>query len=555
MYNNTEAYILDILHTLEVGAVIIEKDMSISWKNRYFEKHYFAEQKSLADLCRDLKSGEDKRSFSHILEDVNSKIQASATAVECHLSGSETVPCDVWIYPLQAERSLIVCQLQREVKTAHCEALLQMARYDPVTKLPNRMYFLEMLGEKLSAQRHPEILLSVMVIDFNDLDTYDTVFSITSDELLLLALKERLVDLSKEHALFARVAPSKFAIVCETAVTPAEVQKLAQEILHLFCEPVSVEGHLVYAELSVGISLYPTDANNAKNLLLKAEKTASVIQKTELNSYGFAHKLPEKNVDKILKISTELPAAVENEEIFFVFQPQYCLDEGRFCGAELLARWEHPELGFISPEIFIPLAEQTGMIRTVTMKAFMEASKLFKTLEGMGIEDFSLSVNISPSMLLYSGFMEDLEFFVESYEMADKALYLEVTENDFARNFSKMIDALNAIRDMGIKIEMDDYGTGYTSLQYLSQLPIDTLKIDRSFVQDIDSDQQQAVLFKAICDMASALGYDIVAEGVETEAENQVVQQYKNVRVQGYYYSRPLPVNDLLQLLEKTVVA
>ena len=551
MYNDVGEHVFNILHTLDIGALVIEEDLSISWKNKYFDKHYSTDQKSLNDLCRDFKSVEGERSFLHILEDVRSSKEHSIISVDCQLSKRGAAPCDVWIYPLQEERSLIVCQLQTPEKTAQCEALLQMARYDPVSELPNRMYFLEMLGEKLLSQQHSESLMSVMVIDFNELDTYDTVFSITSDELLLLALKERLNDVSKKHALFARVAPSKFAIVCETAVTPAEVQKVAQEILHLFFEPISVEGHLVYAELSIGISLYPTDANNAKNLLLKAEKTASAIQKTELNSYGFAHKLPEKNVDKILKISTDLPAAVENEEIFFVFQPQYCLDEGRFCGAELLARWEHPELGFISPEIFIPLAEQTGMIRTVTMKAFMEASKMFKALEGRGIKDFSLSVNISPNMLLYSGFMEDLEFFIESYEMADKPLYLEVTENDFARNFSKMIDALNAIRDMGIKIEMDDYGTGYTSLQYLSKLPIDTLKIDRSFVQDIDSDQQQAVLFKAICDMASALGYDIVAEGVETEAENQVVQQYKNVRVQGYYYSKPLQVNDLLQLLEK----
>ncbi len=553
MSNYTED-ILNILHVLDTGAVLVEDDLSISWTNKYFDKHYFSGQKSLTDLCRDLKPVEDDNVFLHILEDVKSKKEHADTVVECHLSDNEAVLCDVWIYPMSGERLLLVCQLQTQKETAHCEALLQMARYDPATTLPNRMYFLEMLEEKLTQQQHPEALLSIMIIDFNEIDTYDTVFSITSDELLLLTLKERLTDVSKEHTLFARVAPSKFAIVCETAVTPVKVEKLAQEILHLFYEPISVEGHLVYAELSIGISLYPTDASNAKNLLLKAEKTASAIQKTELNSYGFAHKLPEKNVDKILKISTDLPAAVENEEIFFVFQPQYCLDEGRFCGAELLARWEHPELGFISPEIFIPLAEQTGMIRTVTMKAFMEASKMFKALESRGIKDFSLSVNISPNMLLYSGFMEDLEFFIESYEMADKALYLEVTENDFARNFSKMIDALNAIRDMGIKIEMDDYGTGYTSLQYLSKLPIDTLKIDRSFVQDIDSDQQQAVLFKAICDMASALGYDIVAEGVETEAENRVVQQYKNVRVQGYYYSKPLQVNELFELLEKAVV-
>ncbi len=227
MSNYTED-ILNILHVLDTGAVLVEDDLSISWTNKYFDKHYFSGQKSLTDLCRDLKPVEDDNVFLHILEDVKSKKEHADTVVECHLSDNEAVLCDVWIYPMSGERLLLVCQLQTQKETAHCEALLQMARYDPATTLPNRMYFLEMLEEKLTQQQHPEALLSIMIIDFNEIDTYDTVFSITSDELLLLTLKERLTDVSKEHTLFARVAPSKFAIVCETAVTPVKVEKLAQ---------------------------------------------------------------------------------------------------------------------------------------------------------------------------------------------------------------------------------------------------------------------------------------------------------------------------------------
>ena len=212
-------------------------------------------------------------------------------------------------------------------------------------------------------------------------------------------------------------------------------------------------------------------------------------------------------------------------------------------------RWEHPQLGSVSPDTFIPIAEQTGMIRSVTMKALMEASRMFRQVEELGITDFSLSINISPSMLLYSTFVENVKFFVESYDLDGKQLRFEITENVLTRNLTKMVETLEEIRSMGIGIEMDDYGTGYTSLKYLSQLPIDTLKIDKTFVRDIDKDSKKATLFKAICDMSFALGYEIIAEGVETESENLIVQAFDNIIVQGYYYARPLSDEALLTLL------
>jgi len=276
---------------------------------------------------------------------------------------------------------------------------------------------------------------------------------------------------------------------------------------------------------------------------------SSALLKEGTNQYDFSHRLPEKNVDHLLRLSSDFPAAVEKKEIYFLFQPQFSHKEKRFCGAELLVRWEHTELGSISPETFIPIAEQTGMIRSVTMKALTEASKMFRDVEEHGITDFSLSMNISPSMLLYSTFVENVKFFIESYDLEGKQLRFEITENILTRNISKMIETLEEIRSMGIGIEMDDYGTGYTSLKYLSQLPIDTLKIDRSFVRDIDKYPKKATLFKAICDMALALGYEIVAEGVETESEDLIVQMYDNIMVQGYYYARPLRDEALLTLL------
>ena len=541
--------VMALLETLPMGVMITDEHFDIEWSNLYFKTLYDSEGRS------------DNRPHVDTLGFVERGMVLSTllhTAVErsgewsdlfvCYTPAQEKFYCRVRAELLDGERSLFYFE-KVESNSKECDNLLRLTRYDQTTELPNRAYFLELLAKKVYAREGFQSCLSLLVIDFNELDYYDALFDYAVDDVVSLELKNRLDEVIKEGMLIGKVGTSKFAIVYETQVSTAEVERLADEILYLFSEPLSVQGHLAYVELSLGISQYPTDTQHAKTLLQMAEKTASFLKSAGPNSYDFAHKLPEKSVDNLLQISTDLPAAVENEEIYFVFQPQYCHEQQRYCGAELLARWNHPELGAISPETFIPIAEQTGMIRAVTMKAFMEASTLFDQLEKVGISDFSLSVNISPSMLLYSNFIEDLRFFVESYDMVGKGLQLEVTENDLARNVSKMVDTLEQIREMGIKIEMDDYGTGYTSLQYLSRLPLDTLKIDRSFVQNIDTDAHQAVLFKAICDMALALGYDIVAEGVETEGENRVVEAYKNIRVQGYYYSRPLEREDLMVLL------
>ncbi len=538
-----------VLGTLPLGAFVMDEELNVVWSNHYFDTQFFLKEYKKTNVA----------SFNFI-ESEESMIDLFSKAFHapkpwsqehfCEMSCGKHYHCNISVHELDEVHVLVY--LQRSVDVIEqCDDLLKTTRYDHVTSLVNRSYFLELLGEKLLEHNKNKSSLSLLVLDFDSLDDYDVLFTSTDDETIFIELKNKIQEVVGDAQLFGRMSTSKFAIVYEDIVSTVEVEKIAEEIIYLFSEPILVKGHLSYVELTIGVSLYPVDTGNARMLLHKAEHSAAAMQNIEPNSYSFAHKLPEQNVENVLQISTDLPSAIEKEEIYFMFQPQYCHETQRFCGAELLARWEHPELGFISPEVFIPLAEQTGMIRAVTMKAFIEAAKLFKEIEAVGIKNFSLSVNISPSVLLYGDFLEDLKFFMENYEMIGKPLYLEVTENDLARNISKMIEILEEVRAMGILIEMDDYGTGYTSLQYLSKLPIDTLKIDKSFVRDIDTNKHQAVLFKAICEMSLALGYDIVAEGVETKGENLIVASHKKVRVQGYYYARPLLKKPFLELIQK----
>ena len=246
----------------------------------------------------------------------------------------------------------------------------------------------------------------------------------------------------------------------------------------------------------------------------------------------------------------DLPAAIENGEICFVYQGQYDHQRERFSGAELLARWKHSKYGEISPGIFIPLAEQSGMIGPLTIKAIIEASKMFAKLEKANIQDFSLSVNISPAVLMASDFIETVQFLRHNYDLIGQQLNFEITEDTLTQNMENLVQILEQIREMEIGIEIDDYGTGYTSLQYLANLPINILKIDRSFVTDIDQDLRKRDLFRAIVNMSHALDIDVIAEGVETALEDAVIREFDFITVQGYYYSKPINPDSLLEQLQ-----
>ena len=539
---------------LPMGIIITDANMRVHWANRYFWEHYSFKDEVL------LSASVNNLTFLNgyeILADIHLKqfsaVQKWTGEIICLTSSGENRLCKTTAYPMtdddQNQDYYLFCFDEVTNSEGAFDDLLKLTRFDQLTGLPKRTYFIETLENKLREVDMNQTFLGVMVIEFDELEHFNALYGQNMDEHLLLELRNSLQTVLGDGLTLARVANAKYALIYEDMSSTNDIEKLAQSVIHLFAEPVVVDSHIIYVDLTIGISLYPTDADCAKILLKEAERVSSSLQKEGTNQYGFSHKLPEKNVDNLLHLSSDLPAAVENGEIYFLFQPQFCHKNKRYSGAELLVRWEHPELGSISPETFIPIAEQTGMIRSVTMKALMEASKMFKEVEELGITDFSLSINISPSMLLYSTFVENVKFFIESYDLAGKQLRFEITENVLTRNLAKMVETLEEIRSMGIGIEMDDYGTGYTSIKYLSQLPIDTLKIDKSFVRDIDKDPKKATLFRAICDMAFALGYEIVAEGVETESEDLIVQTYENIIVQGYYYARPLRDEALLTLL------
>ncbi|MGB5964956.1 MAG: bifunctional diguanylate cyclase/phosphodiesterase [Sulfurimonadaceae bacterium] len=419
------------------------------------------------------------------------------------------------------------------------KTFLHTTQIDSLTKLPNRTYLIEALDKKLSSANQDKELTALLFIEFDDLARFNETFGFDIDDQLIVQLSKKIKSLLGLGDVLARVGNEQFAIVSQNVQSEEGAEMFAKRIISMLYEPFLVDPHMFYISASIGISLSSADENDAYRLLKTAENTMRLVQKDGKNHIAFTQYKIQSSFQESIRLMEDLPAALENGEIYFVYQGQYSHDEQRFNGAELLARWRHPKYGEVSPAIFIPLAEQSGMIGPLTMKALIEASNMFAKLEAAGIEEFSLSVNISSVVLMASDFIETVEFLRCNYNLAGKKLNFEIMEETLTQNIENLVQLLEKIREMGIGIEIDDYGTGYTSLKYLADLPINTLKVDRSYVRDLDQDTKRKALFQAIVDMSHALEIDVIAEGVETALEDDIIKTFESITVQGYFYSKP----------------
>ena len=428
--------------------------------------------------------------------------------------------------------------------------LLHTTQIDSLTKLPNRTYLLDVLEKRLSSAKQERGFTSLLFIEFDDLARFNETFGFDIDDQLIVQLSEKIKSLLGADDVLARVGNEQFAIVSQNFESEESTEIFAKRIISVLYEPFFVDPNMFYISASIGISLSSADERDAYRLLKTAENTMRRVQKDGKNHIAFTQYKAQSSLQKSMHLMEDLPAAIENGEIYFVYQGQYDHERERFSGAELLARWRHPKYGEVSPGLFIPLAEQSGMIGPLTIKAIIEASKMFAKLEEANIKDFSLSVNISPAVLMASDFIETVQFLRHNYDLVGKKLNFEITEETLTQNIDNLVQLLEQIREMGIGIEVDDYGTGYTSLQYLANLPIDILKIDRSFVSGIDRDLKKRGLFQAIVNMSHALDIDVIAEGVETALEDAIIKKFNFITVQGYFYCKPKESNNLLEKLK-----
>ncbi len=425
---------------------------------------------------------------------------------------------------------------------------IQLSNYDPVTGLANRGLLFEFLNHAMMRSRRSETSVALLLLDIDHFkhDTENTELH-TSDEVLQKS-SERISHLLNDQAMLARWGGDELAIVLEDIDRPETVSRMAQKIIAVLANPFVIENRDYFASTSIGIAIYP-DADSSVNGLIQAASTAmyEARKETGVNAYRFYLAELQKEADERALVEQHLRRALDNNEFEIYYQPKVSIKEERVIGFEALLRWQHPEWATVSPGVYIPIAEECGLINQIGDWVLTEACGRMAqwARENKQLEDCSIAVNISAKQLADPNFASRVATVLEDAGLAADKLELELTESSVMEDPEEGICLLQKIRDLGVKISIDDFGTGYSSLSYLRRLPMDCVKIDRSFVIEIGSVRSAESIIHAILVLSSELGVTNVAEGIETTEQLAFFEGSHCDVIQGYYFSKPLPEKDV----------
>jgi diguanylate cyclase (GGDEF)-like protein/PAS domain S-box-containing protein len=429
------------------------------------------------------------------------------------------------------------------------EKIHYLAYHDTLTGLPNRVSFEERLTEALTRGESSGQPLAVMFLSLDRFKKFnDTLGHIVGDQLLH-NVADRLSASMREGDAIARFASDEFAFLLTRIKTADDAAEMAHNFQQILDAPFEVDGQELYVTASIGIGLYPHDAVDAQDLLKNAG--AALYRAKQQGGSNFQFYTADMNERALQRLSLEnkLRWALERNEFKVYYQPQVSLDTGQIVGMEALVRWQHPEMGLVSPSEFIPLAEDTGLISSIGEWVLRTACAQTKTWHDFGFPNLHVAVNLSPRQFQQPDMPQMIANHLKETGLSPDCLELEVTEGSVMKNTESAISTLRELKAMGIKISIDDFGSGYSSLTYLKNLPIDALKIDQSFVRDMSTDPNDAAIVMAIIQLAHSLKLKVTAEGVENEDQLRFLRLLRCDDMQGYLFCRPLPVEGFEQLL------
>lgn len=429
------------------------------------------------------------------------------------------------------------------------------AHHDALTGLPNRTLFSIRLKEGIQIAQQQQSQLALFFIDLDKFkEINDSLGHDVGDRVLKIVADILKHSIRREDTL-ARLAGDEFTIIMEHLKYPKDASKLGHDILNMFAEPIHVDGHTVYITCSIGISFFPQDADNEKDLLKYADTAMYIAKESGRNNFQFYRPEMTKLALEQIKMKTSLRQAIDNEEFLIHYQPQIDLTSNKLVGIEALVRWQHPEKGLLTPKRFISLAEETGMIVEIDQWVMHTTMKQVRKWYNEGLNPGILALNISMKQLESSNFINNIQKNMKTYGFKPEWLELEITEGHMMKNAMEIIDKLKQISNLGINIAIDDFGTGYSSLSLLKRLPINRLKIDKSFIEDIPEDEEDIAIINSIIALAKSLNLELIAEGIETLEQVNFLMSKNCMCIQGHYCFYPLSDEELHSILlkEKTV--
>lgn len=431
------------------------------------------------------------------------------------------------------------------------EAMIRhQAFHDDLTDLPNRRMLLNQLKRELARSVRHDYLGAILFLDLDHFKNINDSLGHSVGDELLKQVARRLTQRLRNEDTVARLGGDEFVIILSeigenTRVASAHAQFFASEIRQLFTEPFQVEGNELHMTASVGILLFPLGESDPGNLLQHADVAMYRAKEGGRDTARFFQPSMQEAVNARHTIERGLRQALTSDQLELFYQPQVDR-EGRIYGAEALVRWRHPERGLISPASFISIAEETGLIYRLGDWVLRTACEHIKSISA--IRPMIISVNISPKQFCESGFVSRVDEVVREYGIDPKLLHLEITESMVLDDVEQSINRMETVKSLGIGFSIDDFGTGHSSLAYLKRLPIEAIKIDRSFVRDVVDDPNDAVLVETIIIMAQHLGLDVVAEGVESGEALKFLIEKGCAKFQGYLFSRPVPLQVLQEM-------
>lgn len=429
------------------------------------------------------------------------------------------------------------------------QQLNHQANHDTLTGLPNRMLFKDRLIQTIHSSKRNKEQFALLFIDLDQFKKInDSLGHHIGDEVLIEAAKRLQASVREEDTL-ARLGGDEFTIIIKDLKDNTSASVVAQKIIDAMKEPISIKSHQLYVSSSIGISIYPNDAQDQNNLIKYADAAMYKAKDEGRNNYQFYSADMTKYAFERVVMESSLRIAINNDQFEVYFQPQFEAISEKIVGMEALVRWIHPSLGLIPPGKFIPLSEENGLIIDIDKIVMKKAMAQFAQWKKDGLEPGILAINLSMKRLNEKDFTQQLLASMEEVGFKPDWLELEVTESQVMNNPDASIEKLKIISDLGVELAIDDFGTGYSSLSYLKKLPLNKLKIDQSFVRDIPHDDDDVAITKAIIALAKSLNLKLIAEGVETLEQKNFMIENGCDYIQGYYYSKAVPMWEIETLL------
>ncbi len=541
-----------IFDSAGAGIIVVNEQMQVTAYNYYSHGAFFAGQKKVVGKnLRSLICGHERE------ECILDQILATKRRVEqtdfCHngrhyhLVGTPLKDAD------GAVKQMVLLYTDITERRAAAQEIERLAYFDMLTGLPNRALLQDRLSQMLSrASRHNE-LVALLFIDLDRFKEVNDTLGHGCGDQMLQFVAERLSTCLRSSDTVARLGGDEFVVLLEGPANRQAVAEVATKLLQALAQPLHLGEREIYTGGSIGISLFPFDGEDVEALFKNADTAMYHAKDQGRNTYSFYSVAMHTLSLELLTLGSHLRHSLERQELSLVYQPQLSFSSGGVVGVEALLRWQHPQLGAVSPERFIPMAEETGMIVAIGNWVLEQACCQAAAWIAQGLPPVRVAVNLSAKQFRDPGLIKTVQSVLANSGLPAHLLELELTEGMLIENLKGTRATLQALKEMGVKLAIDDFGTGYSSLSYLKHFPLDRLKIDKSFVQEIaDQSGDAASIVEAIIALSHSLKLVVIAEGVERMDQVEFLQQHGCDELQGYYFSRPLPPQQMADLLDKS---